>query len=121
MASLRGELGEEMARNESLGLDFRPEGGESPRDVQGRLQIWLDHVGLETQPLVAVTHKGVIRALYALAAAWDMREKPPVRLLDHHAHLLALDGAGSPRVLRLNLPLLASGGTRAGGEEGADA
>lgn len=118
---LRAALGDDMANNEARGLDFRPPGGESPRDLQERLAPFLRGLAERRQPVAAVTHKGVIRALYALAAAWDMRDKPPVRLLDHHAHLLALDGAGFPRALRLNLPLLASGAIRAGEEEGADA
>ena len=50
-----------MSENEAAGLDFRPAGGESPRDVQDRLLPWL--AGLRG-PTVAVTHKGVIRALY---------------------------------------------------------
>ncbi len=37
LSELRAELGEAMAENEARGLDFRPPGGESPRDVQARL------------------------------------------------------------------------------------
>ncbi len=33
--------GEEFARNEARGLDFRPPGGESPREVLERLRPWL--------------------------------------------------------------------------------
>lgn len=121
LGELRASLGEEMATNEARGLDFRPPGGESPRDLQERLVPFLRELAERQRPVAAVTHKGVIRALYALAAAWDMREKPPVRLLDHHAHLLALDDAGIPRALRLNLPLLVPCGVGASEEEGADA
>src|SRR5690606_38605102 len=34
LPALRAALGEAMAANEARGLDFRPPGGESPRDVQ---------------------------------------------------------------------------------------
>ncbi len=38
---LRKGLGEAMAENEARGLDFQPEGGETPREVQARLIPWL--------------------------------------------------------------------------------
>src|SRR5438045_5863185 len=37
LAALRARLGAAMASAEAAGLDFRPPGGESPRDVQARL------------------------------------------------------------------------------------
>ena len=42
---LRAEYGETMAENERRGLDFTPPGGESPRDVQKRVQPWMTAVG----------------------------------------------------------------------------
>ena len=44
LADLRRELGDALARNEARGLDFRPPGGESPRDVQQRLPPGLEGV-----------------------------------------------------------------------------
>jgi broad specificity phosphatase PhoE len=41
---LRAQFGEEFTRNERLGLDFRPPGGESPRDVVTRVTRWLSTV-----------------------------------------------------------------------------
>ena len=41
LAELRQRHGGEMAALEARGLDFRPPGGESPRDVQARLASWL--------------------------------------------------------------------------------
>ena len=61
--NLRAELGRDMADNESRGLDFRPPDGESPRDVQRRIAPWLATVAATGQATVAVTHKGVIRAV----------------------------------------------------------
>jgi probable phosphoglycerate mutase len=106
LTDLRARLGEEMTANESRGLDFRPPGGESPRDVQKRLTPFLRHLSERRRPAVAVTHKGVIRVIYALAAAWDMRGKPPIRLLDQCAHEFAVEATGKTEALRLNLPLL---------------
>jgi probable phosphoglycerate mutase len=102
LAELRAEEGEAMAENEAHGLDFRPPGGESPRDVQARLKPLL--AGLAT-PTVAVTHKGVLRALYALATGWSMKEKPPDKLRDGCAHAFDVGADGAPAVAELNIPL----------------
>lgn len=102
LPDLRLELGMEMLENEKRGLDFRPPGGESPRDIQGRLGGWLRNL---RQPTVAVSHKGVIRALYALACGWDMRNDPPEKLRDGTAHSFLVDHNGIPSVERLNISL----------------
>lgn len=104
-ADLRAELGPAMQANEERGLDFRPPGGESPRDVQTRLQPWLAEIATRGHPTVAVTHNGVIRAIAALAWNWTMLGKPPVKLGRAVAHLFDLDAAGHPRVRHLNVPL----------------
>ena len=87
LAELRAELGPAMAANEARGLDFLPPGGESPRMVQRRLGPWLEEVARRGRPTVAVAHRGVIRALYAAAAGWDMLERPPRALSSPAAHL----------------------------------
>lgn len=107
LAELRQELGEEMARNEARGLDFRPAGGESPREVQDRLRPWLAEVARAGRPALAVTHKGVIRAVLAAATGWDMTGKPPVKLDWAAAHLFAVDTDGQARIDRVNLGMLA--------------
>ena len=56
-------------------------------------------------PCVAVTHKGVIRALYAWASGWDMTGRPPDKLRDARAHGFSLDSDGRPHIARLNLEL----------------
>jgi len=104
LAELRAAPGPEMARNEARGLDFRPPGGESPREVQERLRPLLERLSV---PTIAVTHKGVLRALYAMAAGWLMTEKPPQKLLNGHAHLFAVKPDGTPEVDRLNILLKA--------------
>jgi probable phosphoglycerate mutase len=91
-----------MARNEAAGLDFRPPGGESPRDVQKRLRPLLASL---SRPTIAVTHKGVLRALYALATGWAMTGKAPHKLSDGFAHCFGVDEDGAPVVRELNIPL----------------
>ena len=102
LKDLRAELGDGMAANEARGLDFRPAGGESPRDVQARLTPFLRSLH---GPTLAVTHKGVLRALYALATGWTMTGKPADRLMDGRAHLFGVTPDGAPVVERLNIPL----------------
>jgi len=104
LAALRSLHGPAMVEREGRGLDFRAPGGESPRDVQNRLRPWLERVTAETKDVLAITHKGVLRALYALASGWDMRGKAPHRLADNVMHEFELDRTGI-RVRRLNIPL----------------
>lgn len=102
LPELRAELGPAMSENEALGLDFRPPGGESPRDVQDRLRPWLATL---SGPTLVVAHKGVIRALYAMASGWDMRDKPEIRIEEAAVHLFRLDDLGQPFVERMNIKL----------------
>ncbi|MEE9481027.1 MAG: histidine phosphatase family protein [Kiloniellales bacterium] len=106
LTELRARLGESMVANEARGLDFRPPGGESPRDLQTRLAPWLDRVATAKRPCIAVAHKGVIRALYALATGWELRGQPPDKLRPDCAHAFRLSSDGRLAVARLNLTLL---------------
>ena len=105
VAGMRARLGPAMAENEARGLDFHPDRGESPRDVQARLMPLLAEIAQDGRPTACITHKGVIRAVFALAAGWDMRGKPPAKLAWDAAHLFRLDPAGMAAVERLNIPL----------------
>jgi probable phosphoglycerate mutase len=100
LADLREELGSAMAENEGRGWDFRPEGGESPREVLARLRTWLAELSV---PTLAVTHRGVIRAIYAAATGWDMRGKPPAKLDWSAVQLFRLGADGTPAVDQLNV------------------
>ena len=94
LAGLRAEAPDAMTANEALGLDFRPPGGESPREVRARLEsLFAD---LTDELVVCVTHKGVIRAALSLATGWDMLAKPPLRLADHEALILKRDESDRP-------------------------
>lgn len=105
LTAIRAELGDLMRAWESKGLDFRAPGGESPRDVQARIAPFLSEAAGRGEATVAVTHKGVIRALYALATGWDMTGKPPHKLRDSSLHLFRLAADGTPAPDRLNIPL----------------
>lgn len=105
LAELREEDGAVMVAAEARGLDFRPPGGESPRDVQARLRPLLAAWGKAARPVAAITHKGVIRAVYALASGWDMTGRPAEKLNNACAHRFLLDADGAPQCARLNIPL----------------
>lgn len=105
LADLRERFGPEMTALESLGLDFRPPGGESPRDVQARLRPWLAQAASSGEDLVAVCHKGVMRALFAWATGWDMVGPPPLKLDPSRAQGFALEPGGRPVLTRPNQAL----------------
>jgi probable phosphoglycerate mutase len=94
-----------MARNEARGLDFRPAGGESPREVRERLSRWLSELAPEGVPVLAMTHKGVIRAALSLATDWDMKSDFRPRPVWGGAHVFRHDGSGSFALQRLNVSL----------------
>jgi len=105
LAELRLDFAGTIDELEERGLDFCAPGGESPRDVQERVRPLLAEIAAARRDTAAVTHKGVIRAVFALATAWDMLGKPPHRLNWSAVHLLCLDHGGHPSVERLNIPM----------------
>lgn len=82
-----------VADNEAKGPDFRPPGGESPREVQNRVVAWARSVARSRSDVVAITHKGVIRATLGIACGWDLTGKSPVRLDWSRAHRFRFDPA----------------------------
>ena len=105
LPDLRSELGDAMAQNEARGWDFMPPGGESPRLVWQRVQPCLAAWAAQGQATLAVTHRGVIRVIFAQATGWDMLGKPPAKLNWSALQLFTLNAHGTPVVLRLNVPL----------------
>lgn len=105
LSDLRVEFGESMKMNEERGLDFSPPGGESPREVLARVRGWLEDVADSGLPTLGITHRGVVRVVFAAAMDWDMRGRPPVKLDWSALHVFNLDDSGMPRVTRLNVPL----------------
>jgi probable phosphoglycerate mutase len=100
LAELRAELGRAMEENEARGWDFRPERGESPREVLARVRGWLAEL---KEPTLAVTHRGVIRAIFASATGWNMLGRPPAKLDWSALQLFRVGPDGTARVERLNV------------------
>jgi probable phosphoglycerate mutase len=107
VTELRAEGGARFAAAEAKGLDLQPPGGESPRTVQARLRPFLQAVAAGGRDTVAISHKGVARALLALATDWPMLGRPPVRLDWSCAHLFRLDETGKPTLEQPNIELAA--------------
>jgi len=105
LAALRQANPQRMRCNEARGLDFRPEGGESPREVRERLRDWLSDLEAKGGPVLAVTHKGVIRAALSLATGWDMQAAFPTRLDWGCGHGFVLADDATLRPGRLNVTL----------------
>jgi|KBSSwiStaDraftv2_1062776.scaffolds.fasta_scaffold29851_3 probable phosphoglycerate mutase len=105
LRSLEDEGGEEFRRNEKRGLDLQPPGGETPRMVLARLRPWLADVARSGVPVLAITHKGVQRALLSLATGWTMIDKPTVRLRSQAIHLFEIDGQGTLRLQQANIAI----------------
>ncbi|HSE75538.1 MAG TPA: histidine phosphatase family protein [Dongiaceae bacterium] len=105
LADLRAEPDSDAAARESMGLDFKAPDGESPREVQVRIQPLLARLAELERSTVLVTHKAVIRALYALASGWTMIGRPPAKLRSGCAQVFRLGEDGMPAVEKLNLNL----------------
>ena len=105
LLSLREELGDAMRENEARGLDFETPAGDSPRRVQARLRPWLAEIAGGDRVVVAVSHKGVGRALLGLAIGWNMKAKAPVRVRWEHAHRFEIFPPGEPRLAEPNIEL----------------
>jgi broad specificity phosphatase PhoE len=102
IAQLRSHSPDIMAENEAKGLDMCPPAGESPRDVQRRLLPWLQSLDQDT---LAVTHKGVIRAIKSLAYGWDMKAKSKIRFDWTAAHLFDVNAHGQIMPVEVNISL----------------
>lgn len=105
LADLRKDLGAVMAENEARGIDFQPDGGDTPRDVQDRLRSWLSDVGSDHQPTLAVAHHGVLRALFSLATGWNMVGNPPEKFQWGAMHFFQVADDGQVSVERLNVSI----------------
>lgn len=96
---------EQIHEIEPRGLDFSAPNGESPRQIQQRLAPWLVKIAKQSEPINAVCHKGVIRALYAWAINWDLIGKSPINLNWRSAQIFHLDGQGIPTLEKSNVKL----------------
>jgi probable phosphoglycerate mutase len=106
LQDLRDIHGKAMKHNESRGLDFCPPGGESPRMVQERIMPWLEYVGGLDYAVAAVTHRGVIRAVTALATGWDMTGKELHKLRPATCRQFCVSATGQPALLQPDISLV---------------
>jgi broad specificity phosphatase PhoE len=106
LADLQTKHGFDMKANEARGLDFLPPGGESPRDVLTRVVPLLAELAADGRPTLAVTHRGVIRAVYAHAIGWDMTGEAPHGVDLYALQIFKLAADGTPSVDQLNVPLV---------------
>lgn len=94
VAELRSELGDTFRQNEAQGVDFLPEGGESPRQVAQRVDNAVRDSARAGRDCLYITHKGVRRAMLVLACGWDMLGRPPVKLAQDDAMVMQVSAAG---------------------------
>lgn len=78
LADLRQDPSIRMGDLEAMGVDFCAPGGESPRQVAGRLAACLRDLAARGTDRTVIAHKGVLRASLILSLGWDMLGKPPV-------------------------------------------
>lgn len=100
----------ELALSPDHGLDFTPPAGESPRMVRERITLWLEKMASlnSHSPIVAVTHKGVIRGALSAACAWDMKQDFRDNIDWSLPHIFRVNSAAAPEgqieLVRLNCP-----------------
>ncbi|HEU0221850.1 MAG TPA: histidine phosphatase family protein [Paracoccaceae bacterium] len=98
-----GQIGAELLADpacayrpvEEWGWDFRPPGGESPREMAARLRPLLAELAW-AGPHVIVTHRGVMRCLLALASGWAYAGPPPFAMKRAALHEITLGPDGMP-------------------------
>jgi broad specificity phosphatase PhoE len=112
LAQLRASEGALAVDRNPHGRDFRPPQGETPREVWARVRPWVAEIARIGRTVAAVTHRGLIRALYAEASGWDMTGPAPAGLSEGAAHLFLARLDGTIAVIRINLDLRAGQGTR---------
>jgi probable phosphoglycerate mutase len=110
LPDLRARYGAAMSALEARGWDLRPPEGETPRELLARVAPLLAELAGAERDLLAVTHRGVIRAVWAHAIGWDMTGKPPDKLRDGCVHGFGLAEDGTPTLLHLNRPLASQSG-----------
>jgi broad specificity phosphatase PhoE len=103
---LKEKLGDEFIRRQKMGIDLRPDDGESPRDVRDRVGEWVSRIAKTGVHTGAVAHLGIIRAMVSLATGWDMI-KPPAEKIEWDAvQLFSVDADGNVEIDQLNISLI---------------
>jgi probable phosphoglycerate mutase len=86
------------------GLNLHPPGGESTRTFVARVDEFLGDVVKGEGDAVAVTHRGVLRAAYAIASGWNMATPMPAGLDLSKMLVLSLK-EGNAAIARIDVPL----------------
>ncbi|MEY8840866.1 histidine phosphatase family protein, partial [Cribrihabitans sp. XS_ASV171] len=74
---------------EDWSWDFRPPGGETPREVWERLRPWLEGLRGDT---VAVCHIGIMRVILARAFGWAFEGPAPFKVKRNRLFVVELEG-----------------------------
>jgi broad specificity phosphatase PhoE len=103
---LKEKLGDEFIQRQKMGIDLRPNNGESPRDVRDRVGAWVSRIAKTGVHTGAVAHQGIIRATVSLATGWDMINPPPEKMEWDAVQLFSVDADGSDEIDQLNISLI---------------
>lgn len=85
--------------------DHRPEGGESRQDVLPRISDFLADMAAQAAPRIVVTHRGIIRTVYALATGWNLVGETPDEMSRRRAQMFRAMPDGSAKIEHLNVAL----------------
>ncbi len=94
--------------------DYRPEGGESRQDMFPRISDALTDLATDPEPRIVVTHRGVIRTVYALATGWDLTGESPDEMSRRRAQVFRAAPDGSAVIDALNVSLADPAAKRTG-------
>jgi probable phosphoglycerate mutase len=98
--------GPDILERAASGLGFRPPGGESAAEVRARIVSFLQDIAAEAdEDAIAIAHRGVLRAAYALARGWDLKGGMPDELDLSSAMILRVESNGHAHIDTLNVPL----------------
>ena len=89
------------------GIDFRPKGGESTRELLARVASFLSEIAGQDADAIAVAHRGILRSVYTLATGWDMASPMPAKLDLSRVLIVTVDANGVAKISALNVPLTA--------------
>jgi len=103
---LKDKYGDGFSERKKRGIDLRPDGGETPREVRQRVKRWIGRVSKSGLPTGAVCHQGIIRATMSLATGWNMINPPPEDIKWDAIHLFEINANGSVKINELNISLI---------------
>ena len=104
-AEIEKEFGDSFRTRSLQGIDMRPPGGESPREVRARVLRWIESTADLGKPFAAVAHQGIIRAALSLATGWEMIGPPPFAMDWASVHIFTYDKSEGVEIDRFNVSL----------------